>query len=710
MYQHGKYINLSSEVFIFDSKRDSAELSLSTSSHWSASSNDAWIGLSSEEGDGDCNLMITVSDNSSSINREGEVTVTCEYLNPVTIRISQKGQHLRVSTYRIDFFSEGGTSEPVIVQTDGEYYTETETDWITINKESESQFTITVSKNTGPDRTGVVNVCLSEISSDQLIREITVNQKGQASSLPEGYHNGYGYIDLGLSVNWATFNVGAAKSEDYGDYYAWGEVEPYYEPGYAQSVFPIWKSGKSSGYDWTSYQYYSESKLIKYNSDTSNGFVDDKATLDPEDDVAHVKWGGEWRIPSIAELKELHRYCSWEKIKQNGINGYLVTSLVSGYTDRSIFLPAAGSRYDTSLGSGFGNDIDYWSNSRGYDAYSALSLLTCYNYDGDPGYVGEDATNRSCGFSVRPVFPSETFNNIVTNIILSKEELNMVIGENVRIYATPMNGIGSEVNADIQWLSSDESVAIVNNEGLVTAVKEGSCTITASVDSVKSTCNIVVSSPDENDSVFEYVDLGLSVNWATCNVGAASPERYGDYYAWGEIETKRYYSWDNYIWANASEKSLTKYCNAREYGNDGFYDGKTILDPENDVAHVKWGGEWRMPSVSELNELLENCTWVWSTQNGVDGYRVTSNKPGYEGNYIFLPVGYLQGDGLSGYDYIGCYLSNSVNTDNPDNAWYLDFSSGRKRLDSTYRCYGLAVRPVCPSSTYNSSASISSNE
>ena len=112
----------------------------------------------------------------------------------------------------------------------------------------------------------------------------------------------------------------------------------------------------------------------------------------------------------------------------------------------------------------------------------------------------------------------------------------------------------------------------------------------------------------------EFVDLGLSVKWATCNVGADRPEDAGDLYSWGE---------------DGKQGNYTKYCDK---------DNKTVLDQEDDVAHVKWGGSWRMPTGAELDELREECIWTWTKVNGVNGYRVSGKKEGFENNSIFLPV------------------------------------------------------------------------
>ena len=188
----------------------------------------------------------------------------------------------------------------------------------------------------------------------------------------------------------------------------------------------------------------------------------------------------------------------------------------------------------------------------------------------------------------------------------------------------------------------------------------------------------------------EYVDLGLSVKWATCNVGASKPEEYGDYFAWGEPQSKECYNLSTYRYCNGSGLSLNKYCTHNSYGS---VDNKTTLDLSDDAAHANWGGSWRMPTKAECDELDEQCTWTWTTQNGVNGYKVTSMK---NGKSIFLPAaGYRDGSSLYGDGNAGCYLSSSLYTSYPINMSYLYFSS--KVYPSTgSRHYGRSVRPVCP--------------
>jgi uncharacterized protein (TIGR02145 family) len=195
----------------------------------------------------------------------------------------------------------------------------------------------------------------------------------------------------------------------------------------------------------------------------------------------------------------------------------------------------------------------------------------------------------------------------------------------------------------------------------------------------------------QNGQVLEVqaVDLGLSVKWANMNVGATTPEGYGDYFAWGETTTKSIYDWSTYFDTNDGGKTFTK------YNNNG---GKTVLDPEDDAAHVNWGGSWRMPTKAEWQELHDNCTWTWTTQNGINGYKVTSNKEGYTEKYIFLPAaGNRYDGGLDNVGYSGRYWSSSLDERYSDNAWDLNFNSYRHRLyQGNYRYGGRSVRPVLP--------------
>ena len=189
---------------------------------------------------------------------------------------------------------------------------------------------------------------------------------------------------------------------------------------------------------------------------------------------------------------------------------------------------------------------------------------------------------------------------------------------------------------------------------------------------------------------YNAVDLGLpsGILWADRNIGAATPEAYGDYFAWGETEPKDYYDWSTYKWCNGSYDTQTKYCTNSSYGT---VDGKTVLDLEDDAAYVNMGSEWRMPTHDELKELYNNCSWSWTTQNGVSGYKVT----GPNSNNIFLPAaGYRDNSNLIYAGSYGYYWSSSLVESYPYDAYALYFYSGFYYWYGCDRCCGQSVRAV----------------
>ena len=189
----------------------------------------------------------------------------------------------------------------------------------------------------------------------------------------------------------------------------------------------------------------------------------------------------------------------------------------------------------------------------------------------------------------------------------------------------------------------------------------------------------------------DWVDLGLPSGtlWATCNLGASSPEEYGDYFSWGETEPKESYSWSNYKWCNGTGDVMTKYCLSSEYGQ---VDNKESIELSDDAARASWGGDWRIPTETELEELRVKCTWEWTTQNGYNGYKVTSKK---NGQSIFLPAAGWRYDAYEsrvGSD--GYYWSSTPDEISADNACDLYFSEGYHFVDWDYRFDGRSVRPV----------------
>ena len=238
------------------------------------------------------------------------------------------------------------------------------------------------------------------------------------------------------------------------------------------------------------------------------------------------------------------------------------------------------------------------------------------------------------------------------------------------------------VEAGEDGTAYSEDGAFTGTRGAVPAIRNNGY-LTMGIDIMVSTPNVA----------YEYVDLGLpsGLLWATCNVGADTPEGYGDYFAWGETQPKDTYNWSTYQYCNGSYNTLTKYCNDSDYGYNGFTDNLSTLLPEDDAATANWGGDWRMPTKEEWQELYQNTTHTWTTQNGVNGCLFTASN----GNSLFLPAaGYRHNNSLFDAADNGFYWSSSLNPDYPNNAWYLDPYSLNYNMNYSRRVDGQSVRPV----------------
>ena len=281
----------------------------------------------------------------------------------------------------------------------------------------------------------------------------------------------------------------------------------------------------------------------------------------------------------------------------------------------------------------------------------------------------------------------------VTGISLDNAFLLLMIGAEATLSVTNVQPDNAN-DKSYTWSSSDSSIASVDNSGKVTARANGNATIKATANDgsgVFASCSVIVFA--------EKVDMGIKTSdgktlyWSTRNLCKSgfvnSPEDYGDYYAWGETEPKENYSWSTYKFGTSSSGPFSKYNTISSYGS---IDNKTVLEPEDDVASVKLGGNWRMPTDAEWIELSTKCTWTWTTNyngTGVMGRIVTATN----GNSIFLPAaGYRRGTNLKVAGSDGAYWSSSLTI--PDYAWYVFFDSDCVHRFSSSRYFGQSVRPV----------------
>ncbi len=382
-------------------------------------------------------------------------------------------------------------------------------------------------------------------------------------------------VDLGLSVKWASCNVGAARPEAFGDYYAWGETET------------------KEVYNATTYKFYN----LEWGIVTKIGH-DIAGT---QYDVAKRKMGDEWRMPTRDEWVELLQSCTVERVTINGVTGFRCTA----DNGNSIFLPSAGRLYDKE-----GQAQNGYENVSGFYWTSQVAEDDQYNY-------------RIYRASLSP-------------------QLYGCSG-----YDVPEIGM---------------SVRAVQGE-------------------------ISTTDPEPEPGPMDMVDLGLSVKWASHNVGAAKASDAGNYYSWGMTKVQTLYGDYGYPYYNAD--------------TDSYEDlGEDISGTKYDVATVRWGEGWRIPTKAELEELVEKCTWSWSSQDNKLGYKVT----GPNGNYIFLPAGGMfgaeglmqdkPGDILGHVGYYTSSVQKPSSYGSPHSRYCLKMRSDSYKVDDTFKSIGILVRPV----------------
>ena len=449
------------------------------------------------------------------------------------------------------------------------------------------------------------------------------------------------YVDLGLpsGLLWATCNVGAESPEGWGNYYAWGETYP------------------KETYNWNTYQYCNGSILTKY---TGN---DGLTTLLPEDDAATANWGSEWRMFTYDEWAELFNNTSQTWITQNGVSGVLLTAS----NGNTLFLPYAGTSNWNSLYDLAGY---YWSTSLNmtYPRYAKEAIIDM----GAVAYDDMEEGNRFIGLPVRAV----RCKNSVINVSANSTVCGLVSGGGTYFDGTDCT-VSATANDGYTFIGWSEDGVIISTETTYSFTVCGNR-------------NLVAFFYNYISGACQYVDLGLpsGLLWATCNVGAETPEGYGNYYAWGETQPKTTYSWNTYLYCEGSLSTLTKYCNLSWCGYNGFTDNLTTLLPEDDAATANWGADWRMPTMTEWNELSSNTTSTWATLNGVRGKLYTASN----GNGIFLPTaGYRKGNYLYDSGSSGCYWSSSL-YDYPYHA--REFIIGVVNFFDSYRYFGQSVRAV----------------
>ena len=492
-------------------------------------------------------------------------------------------------------------------------------------------------------------------------------------------HYGYEMVDLGLSVRWANMNLGADAPEDYGGYYAWGETTE--KDTYSSSTYLYGTTNLGEHYD----------------------------ICTTENDAAHVLMGNAWRMPKYSELKELVDSCTWVMTSQNNVNGYKVT----GKNGNSIFLPCAGILVDNTLWSD-NTGASYQTSTQGGDG-SANAWTLSWNKDCNSAWLYLNNTGEYYPFYNRNVSSQRYHGRVIRPV--ANTNAGEIDGMQLNILTDSASWHFGDTSARIYGtLSTTTPVASPLTVGFIIGDNDSITKPTAQAvypQSVSSAGQFSHVLPvhdnfgcyyrafvEVGDSVFygkvrhyglEFVDLGIGTLWANMNVGANTPEEYGNYYAWGETMPKTDYSQSTY-----------------QFGTQNLGNNYNINGTRHDAAHVNMGNAWLMPTSSELKDLNDKCTWQWTTQNNVTGYKVT----GPNGNSIFLPcAGLMRGSNLDfasvGASYATSTLYGEYSWHTWTLSWYQQYSqNGRYFISNnewvpfqnygsgTVRYFGRTIRAV----------------
>ena len=263
---------------------------------------------------------------------------------------------------------------------------------------------------------------------------------------------------------------------------------------------------------------------------------------------------------------------------------------------------------------------------------------------------------------IEPVIPVES-------VSLDVQQLELAIGETYALQATVLPENATDKSAT--WSSSAPEIVSIDENGTVEGLAKGDAVITVTTTDGGKTAECAVTVAQTING-YEYVDLGLSVKWAACNIGAENPWDYGDYFAWGEIAPKEEYSIDNCTTYEVELPDIS--------GN-----------PDYDAAAANWGGTWRMPTKDEMQELVDICTWTWTSNEGNNGYDIT----GPNGNSIFLPAIGWRGESSLGSDGgLGMYWDSTPLENDPSSSSGLNFYNSGHLVVWSYRYYGRSIRPV----------------
>ena len=499
--------------------------------------------------------------------------------------------------------------------------------------------------------------------------------------------DGHEYVDLDLpsGLLWATCNVGANTSTEVGSLFAWGET-----------------SAKTE-FTWENYKYGNAADSItKYCITTKNGkngFTDGRTTLEDADDAAFVNWGSNWQTPTADDWCELKKNCSWEVICENTVAKYIKIS--SYTTGQTLQLPLDSHNYGAYWSSSLCNTDNYhsdeacqillysmgmqerighcWANAERYLGKhirpvrtKTSSTLTCINvvdftgieFIGGQYKQGQKMSLRAAkaetgwtfdrwetmGFSLTE---SQATNPNLTLTMPSRDatltatykklEFTISVEDSENGKITPSKTVGNyndEVSLTVEPAEGYELALLTLRTDAGDSLVVTNDKFTIPLDNVNIKAEFA--KPSGFSANHGWVDLGLpsKLKWSTMNIGSIAPNSTGNYYAWGEVETKDDYTETNYKYSvydvvKDDRADILKYTVTTEFGTP---DSLLVLEPEDDAAVQNWHGAWRMATMDEWDELFLYCDTIWQMNyqgTGINGFIFKSRA---NGNHIFLPA------------------------------------------------------------------------
>lgn len=468
-----------------------------------------------------------------------------------------------------------------------------------------------------------------------------------------------GMVDLGLSVKWANVNIGAESEKAPGDYYLWGGTTPY-------------KNNQ---------QYYYPTLDI---------------TPQGGRDAVALQWGTTYRMPTKTEFEELLNTdnCTWTYISRNDSIGWLVTSKITGYTDRSIFMPltghyyrSAGNGYDDGRHANYLTDAYYWASTVVDGSYGyALDLASDRHRivsdraktDGNPLRAVQDKADVVSTYGIvrnlKATVETDTLVGYFSHVTDKTVSVGFIVGNNADIEVGQTGVTTYEVGNAVP--SGYYRKAVTNLSKGTTYYYRAYCYDGSAYSYGEA----------KSFELADYVDLDLPSGtlWANVNLGADVAEGFGDYYAWGETATKK-----------VNDRPYFNQANYQYYVDNKWVEiGSDISGTQYDAARAQWSSLWSIPTMEQCIELKDNCTWTQETVNGIACWKVASKTDASK--FIYLPKAGRWYNGSSFNDSgSGIYMTSTRQSDCYMRDFYMP-SSGAQVGTGNYnwKYYGLSVRPV----------------